>query len=144
MTSNIPDFVLYYRVSTQRQGHSGLGLDAQRRAVQDHLRVTRAELLAEFTEVESGRRRTRPQLAKALALCRKERATLVIAKKVYPRRVVSLTSSTKIVSVLPEVDAGTSDGSPPAAANIAVGQMTVASECVLNSRVCGDERGIEC
>jgi DNA invertase Pin-like site-specific DNA recombinase len=80
MSRDITELVAYYRVSTQRQGHSGLGLQAQRKAVQDHLRLTGAELLAEFTEVESGTRKARPQLAEALALCRKERATLVIAK----------------------------------------------------------------
>jgi hypothetical protein len=52
----------YYRVSTQRQGRSGLGLEAQRKAVQDHLRLTGAELLAEFTEVESGTRKAKPEL----------------------------------------------------------------------------------
>jgi DNA invertase Pin-like site-specific DNA recombinase len=72
-------FVGYYRVSTQRQGRSGLGLDAQRRAVNDHL-CGRGKLIAEYTEVESGRISDRPKLADALAACRLHRATLVIAK----------------------------------------------------------------
>jgi len=71
-------FVAYYRVSTARQGRSGLGLEAQRVAVQEHLCGGR--LLEDFTEIESGKRNDRPQLAKALAACRLHRATLVIAK----------------------------------------------------------------
>lgn len=72
-------FVAYYRVSTDRQGASGLGLEAQRQAVARYL--GRGRLLAEFTEVESGRRHTnRPELLAALALCRKRRAVLVIAR----------------------------------------------------------------
>jgi len=72
-------YVAYYRVSTDRQGASGLGLDAQRQAV---AQFTRADLLAaEYTEIESGRRHTnRPQLAAALDTCRRRKATLVIAK----------------------------------------------------------------
>lgn len=70
--------VAYYRVSTHRQGKSGLGLQAQRKAVQDHLKDR--VLAAEFTEIESGRRSERPQLLAALAACRIHRATLVIAK----------------------------------------------------------------
>lgn len=73
-------FVAYYRVSTQRQGASGLGLDAQRKAVADHLNGGRWELVAEFTEVESGKRDDRPELAAALAACRVHGATLIIAK----------------------------------------------------------------
>ena len=73
------EFVAYYRVSTDRQGQTGLGLDAQREAVRRH--VGAASLLAEFTEIESGRsHRNRPQLAAALERCRRSRATLVIAK----------------------------------------------------------------
>ncbi|MBN9537345.1 MAG: resolvase [Alphaproteobacteria bacterium 65-37] len=72
-------FVAYYRVSTARQGRSGLGLDAQRDAVRGHASGV-AQLLAEYTEIESGRRNDRPELAKALAACRLHRATLVIAK----------------------------------------------------------------
>ena len=73
-------WVAYYRVSTQQQGRSGLGLEAQQKAVQDYLNGGRWRLVAEFTEVESGRRNDRPELAKALAACRVHEATLVVAK----------------------------------------------------------------
>ena len=72
-------FVAYYRVSTERQGASGLGLEAQREAVSRFLGS--GSLLAEFTEVESGKRHTnRPELLRAVELCRRHRATLVLAK----------------------------------------------------------------
>ena len=70
----------YYRVSTDRQGKSGLGLEAQRKAVADHLDGGKWDLVGEFTEVESGKRSDRPELARALALCRKHKAALIIAK----------------------------------------------------------------
>lgn len=73
-------FVAYLRVSTARQGASGLGLEAQRAAVQAYLASGGNQLVAEFVEVESGKRNDRPQLAAALAACRLHRATLVIAK----------------------------------------------------------------
>src|SRR4051794_7873796 len=73
-------FVAYYRVSTDRQGRSGLGLDAQRSAVADYLNGGDWRLAAEFTEVESGRKNHPPQLAKALITCRRIGATLIIAK----------------------------------------------------------------
>jgi DNA invertase Pin-like site-specific DNA recombinase len=73
-------YIAYYRVSTARQGRSGLGLDAQCAAVRAFLRSGKSDLLAEFTEVESGRRKNRPQLLAALAACRKHKATLLIAK----------------------------------------------------------------
>lgn len=73
-------FVAYYRVSTDKQGRSGLGLEAQQQAVRQYLNGGAWELVAEFTEVESGKRDDRPQLAAALAACKKHKATLVIAK----------------------------------------------------------------
>jgi DNA invertase Pin-like site-specific DNA recombinase len=74
------EFVAYYRVSTDRQGVSGLGLDAQRVAVARFLGAKRAPV-AEFTEIESGRRDTnRPQLHAALGECRKRGAMLLIAR----------------------------------------------------------------
>jgi DNA invertase Pin-like site-specific DNA recombinase len=73
-------FVAYYRVSTSKQGNSGLGLDAQRDAVLTYLTGGEWQLAAEFTEVESGRKSDRPELAKALATCRRIGATLIIAK----------------------------------------------------------------
>lgn len=73
-------FIAYYRVSTAKQGRSGLGLDAQRQMVAEYLNGGDWSLLGGFTEIESGRRSDRPELAKALAACRKYKATLVIAK----------------------------------------------------------------
>src|SRR5262245_47088496 len=73
-------FVAYYRVSTARQGRSGLGLDAQREAVAEYLNGGRHTLLREFREVESGKQNARPELAKALHLCKVTGAMLVIAK----------------------------------------------------------------
>jgi DNA invertase Pin-like site-specific DNA recombinase len=73
-------FVAYYRVSTDRQGKSGLGLAAQNAAVADYLNGGKWKLVAEFTEVESGKNNDRKQLAKAIAACRLYGARLVIAK----------------------------------------------------------------
>jgi hypothetical protein len=73
-------YVAYFRVSTERQGRSGLGLEAQREAVARHVAATGGAVAAEFQEIESGKRADRPQLAAALAACRAQRATLLIAK----------------------------------------------------------------
>ena len=80
MVAHRGKFVAYYRVSTDRQGKSGLGLDAQRAAVKNRLDGGGWRLIGEFTEVESGKRVNRPKLLEALALCKKEKAKLVVAK----------------------------------------------------------------
>src|SRR5262245_46383071 len=86
-------FVAYYRVSTDRQGRSGLGLDAQRSAVLTYLNGGSWELAAEFTEVESGKNNARPALAEALDACKRLKATLVIAKLDRLSRSVSFGST---------------------------------------------------
>ena len=73
-------FISYLRVSTAKQGASGLGLEAQRKAVDDHLNGGRWEHVREFVEIESGKRDDRPKLAEAMALSRLHGATLLIAK----------------------------------------------------------------
>lgn len=72
-------FIAYFRVSTTRQGESGLGLEAQASSVRDYV-MNQGTLVAEYTECESGKRSDRPQLDKALAHARRTGATLVIAK----------------------------------------------------------------
>ena len=73
-------FISYLRVSTDKQGVRGYGIAAQRKAVKDYLDGGRWQLLGEFVEVESGKRKDRPQLAKAIAACKKHKARLIIAK----------------------------------------------------------------
>jgi len=72
--------VAYFRVSTKRQSESGLGLEGQAAAVANYSRQTALPILATFTEVESGRRSDRPELAKALAFAKRTKATLIVAK----------------------------------------------------------------
>ncbi|TXN05314.1 resolvase [Methylobacterium sp. WL103] len=73
-------FISYVRVSTARQGRSGLGLEAQQEAVRAYLNGGNWQLVAEVVEVESGKRNDRPKLAEAMRLCRLHKAMLVIAK----------------------------------------------------------------
>jgi DNA invertase Pin-like site-specific DNA recombinase len=75
-----PKFVSYLRVSTDKQGEQGLGIEAQRKAVLDFLNGGNWQLIAEFVEVESGSKNGRPKLAAAMSLARAHNATLVIAK----------------------------------------------------------------
>jgi DNA invertase Pin-like site-specific DNA recombinase len=79
MAPHTGKFVAYFRVSTDRQGRSGLGLDAQRERVMNYLNGGSWSLIGEFTEVESGRINERPALADAVKLCKREKATLVVA-----------------------------------------------------------------
>jgi DNA invertase Pin-like site-specific DNA recombinase len=73
-------FVSYLRVSTAKQGKSGLGLEAQREAVASYLNGGRWEVLNEAVEIESGGKSDRPKLLEALSLCRAYGATLLVAK----------------------------------------------------------------
>ena len=88
---NENQYVAYLRVSTQKQGYSGLGLEAQREIIQKHLcdKIP----IAEYIEIESGRKKERPRLKEALALCRKDGATLIVAKLDRLARSVSFLSN---------------------------------------------------
>ncbi len=72
--------IAYYRVSTDRQGESGLGIRAQEKAVQDFVSMNKMSLLCSYVEIESGSNNSRPVLEQALVMCKIKRATLVIAK----------------------------------------------------------------
>jgi len=73
-------FIAYYRVSTAKQGQSGLGLEAQQAAVADYLSTNTGELVKQYTEIQSGSKNNRPELQAALRQCRLTGATLLIAK----------------------------------------------------------------
>lgn len=85
-----PKFIEYLRVSTRGQGASGLGLDAQKEIIRNYLKGV--EPIASFVEVESGRKSDRPKLQEALKMCRKEKATLIVAKLDRLSRNVAFTS----------------------------------------------------
>ncbi len=87
-------WVCYYRCSTEEQSRSGLGLEAQRVTVAAFLANKPGEVIAELTEVESGRKANRPKLSEALAICRRRKAHLVIAK------LDRLARSVRIISTL--------------------------------------------
>ena len=79
----MPSFIVYFRVSTQKQGQSGLGREGQELIVQQHIQAYGGEIKAEYEEIESGGWQSlddRPQLAKAIAHARRARATLLVAK----------------------------------------------------------------
>ena len=90
------EYVVYYRVSTERQGRSGLGLDAQRTMVTRFIQPTDT-ITAEFTEIESGKNDKRLELWKAISLVKKTKAKLLIPKLIgsLVRCLSSLGSSTK-------------------------------------------------
>ena len=76
----IMQFIAYYRVSTKRQGESGLGLEAQQNVVESYIARKDGKLLHSYTEVESGKKNNRPQLQKALQHCQLTNSTLVVSK----------------------------------------------------------------
>jgi DNA invertase Pin-like site-specific DNA recombinase len=80
MVQKTQKFVSYLRVSTARQGQSGLGIEAQRSSVTNYLNGGSWRLVGEFVEVESGKNNNRPELQKALSACRIHNATLVVAR----------------------------------------------------------------
>jgi DNA invertase Pin-like site-specific DNA recombinase len=73
-------FIAYFRVSTDKQGVKGLGMEAQKDAVERYVESVDGDIVAAYTEVESGSNSDRPQLAKALAHARAAKAVLIIAK----------------------------------------------------------------
>lgn len=89
----VPNFISYLRVSTQRQGQSGLGIDAQRAAVEMYLGQVGGTLISEFVEIESGSCKARPVLAESIALCRRTKSVLLIAKLDRLARNVAFVSS---------------------------------------------------
>lgn len=89
----MPLFVSYLRVSTHKQGYAGLGIEAQRSAVETYLASVGGQLLTEFVEVESGSKKARPVLVQSIALARKHGATLLIAKLDRLARNVAFVSS---------------------------------------------------
>jgi DNA invertase Pin-like site-specific DNA recombinase len=113
--------IAYYRVSTQRQGQSGLGLEAQQTRIQEIAAARGAEVVAEFTETESGRKNDRPQLAAAMAMARETGAAIAVAKLDRLARdaefVLRLSREAEqngmggfLFADLPEIDATTSAG----------------------------------
>lgn len=98
------DHISYLRVSTSRQGDSGLGLEAQREAVSRFLKTNEGRLAAEFQEVETGRGTNalskRPQLRAALEMARREKMTLIVAK------LDRLTRSARLLLELVELSGG--------------------------------------
>lgn len=76
----MPDFIVYLRCSTGKQQASGLGIEAQREAVERYTTQSGGTIITEYTETESGAKSDRPQLSKALAHCRRAKATLLIAR----------------------------------------------------------------
>lgn len=87
------DAVAYYRVSTERQGQSGLGLEAQKQAVHRYVELNQINLVGEKTEVESGRKNDRPVLKQVLKSCKENRSLLIIAKLDRLGRSVSFISA---------------------------------------------------
>lgn len=89
----MPEYISYLRVSTQRQGQSGLGIEAQRAAVEQYITQSHGTLLREYVEIETGSGKARPILVQSISLCRRHKATLLIAKLDRLARNVAFVSS---------------------------------------------------
>lgn len=90
-------YVVYYRVSTKKQGQSGLGLEAQKTIVQNYIK--NSTVIAEFTEIETGKSANRPQLNKALDCCKSNNATLIVAKLDRLARNLHFVTSLQVANV---------------------------------------------
>jgi len=89
----VTKLVAYYRVSTKKQGKSGLGLEGQQAAVADFIRQHGGKQIGEYVEVETGKSRNRPELLKAIAHAKRSKARLVVAKLDRMARNVAFTSA---------------------------------------------------
>ncbi len=93
MTPAVTRIVAYYRVSTKKQGKSGLGLEAQQSTIADYITQHGGKLIGEYIEVETGKSKVRPELLKALAHVKRSKAQLVVAKLDRLARNVAFTSA---------------------------------------------------
>jgi len=114
--------IAYYRVSTARQGQTGYGLDAQRAIVESYARSNGFEIVGEYTEVESGRNDDRPQVAAAIAECKRRGATLIVAK------MDRLARSVKFLGDLQESGIGFRACDVPGANELVIGIMAVIAQ----------------
>jgi DNA invertase Pin-like site-specific DNA recombinase len=99
MSDTISKVVAYYRVSTKKQGKSGLGLEGQQAAVHEYVRQHGGKLIAEYVEIETGKSKDRPELRKAIAHAKRSKAQLVVAKLDRLARNVAFTSTLMEASV---------------------------------------------
>ena len=120
MKSTSPAYIAYLRVSTSKQGESGLGLEAQRESVRRC--VGDAVLIAEFVEIESGKRADRVELAKALAECRRTGATLIVAK------LDRLSRNLKFLATMLEGDVKFIAADNPSANELTLGILSVVAQ----------------
>jgi DNA invertase Pin-like site-specific DNA recombinase len=140
-------FVAYYRVSTNGQGKSGLGLEAQGKAVKDYLNGGSWALAGEFTEIESGRNADRPKLQEALAMCRAYRAALVVANVSRLTRSVAflsklLDSGVEIRFVdLPQIEGATGKFTLQQMASVAELEAGMVGERTKRALAAAKERG---